>query len=53
MLPAMIESALDLIEAAMEQHQVVVELNGNMKLAEVDSRLGELKVSPRSAGGNY
>jgi hypothetical protein len=30
-LPAIIESTLDLIEAAMQQHQVVIHLNGNMK----------------------
>jgi hypothetical protein len=31
MLPPIIESALDLIESAMQQHQVVIHLNGNMK----------------------
>jgi hypothetical protein len=31
MLPASIGSALDLIESAMEQHQVAVHLSGNMK----------------------
>jgi hypothetical protein len=31
MLPAIIESALILIEAAMQQHQVAVHLSGNKK----------------------